>query len=344
MPYLLKNLSQAYISIIGAGSWGTTLAALLAEKGYDTIIWAKEKEVAEQINKEKENRVYLPGFSLPENLRATDNLYDAIANSRYIINVVPTQYIRSIFSRMHSFINGEAILVSASKGIELSTYKTPSMILREIFGKQISVLSGPSFAKEVMAKMPTAVTLATDDKKTGLMLQEIFNTNYFRVYTHDDIIGVEVGAALKNVIAIAAGISDGLGLGYNSRAALITRGISEISKLGTKMNAKEITFFGLSGIGDLILTCTSNLSRNYTVGFKLGKGKTLSEIVGETNSVAEGVTTTQAAYELAVKFGVEMPITEQVFLTLYNDKSPKDALNDLMSRSLKTEFHGHSKN
>ncbi len=342
MPYSL-NLSSGYISVIGAGSWGTTIAALLTEKGYDTIIWAKERAVAEQINNEKENKTYLPDLTLPDNLRATDNLFDAVASSRYIINAVPTQYIRSIFSRIQSFINSEAVVISASKGLELGTYKTPSMILREILGRRISVLSGPSFAKEVMAKMPTAVTLAAYDKKIGLMLQEIFNTNYFRVYTHDDIIGVEIGAALKNVIAIAAGISDGLGFGYNSRAALITRGISEISRLGVKMDAKEITFFGLSGIGDLILTCTSNLSRNYTVGFKLGKGKPLSEIISETSSIAEGVTTTQAAYELSVKYGVDMPITEQVFLTLYDKKSPNDSLRDLMNRSLKTEFYGHTK-
>lgn len=335
--------SSGYISVIGAGSWGTTLAAILAEKGYDTILWAREKIVAEQINKERKNKLYLPDINLPENLRATNNLFDAIVRSRYIINVVPTQYIRSVFSRIEPFINNEAIIVSASKGLELKTHKTPSKILNELLGRKVSVISGPSFAKEVIAKLPTAVTLATEDKKTGLMLQEIFNTNYFRVYTHDDIIGVEIGAALKNVIAIAAGICDGLGLGYNARAALITRGISEISRLGMKMNAKEITFFGLSGIGDLILTCTSMMSRNYTVGYKLGCGASLSEIVGQTSSIAEGVTTAQSAYELSVKYGVDMPITEQVFLTLYNGKSAADAVKDLMNRSLKTEFYGHSK-
>ncbi|MCX8031258.1 MAG: NAD(P)-dependent glycerol-3-phosphate dehydrogenase [Thermodesulfovibrionales bacterium] len=341
MPFGLNKIFSGYISVIGAGSWGTTLAALLAEKGYDTIIWAKEKTVSEQINQEKQNKLYLPGFILPDNLKATDNLYDAVSTPRYIINAVPTQYIRSVFSPIKHFLNDEATIVSVSKGIELGTYKTPSMILEEISSRKVSVLSGPSFAKEVIAKMPTAVTLATYDKKIGLILQEIFNTSYFRVYTHDDIIGVEIGAALKNVIAIAAGISDGLGLGYNSRAALITRGIAEISRLGIKMNAKEITFFGLSGVGDLILTCTSNLSRNYMVGFKLGKGKQLSEIIRDTNMVAEGIATAQAAYELSVKFGVEMPITEQVFLTLYSNKSPQVALSDLMNRSLKTEFYGH---
>lgn len=342
MSFSLHRLS-GYVSVIGAGSWGTTLAALLAEKGYDTILWAREVSVADQINKERKNHLYLPDVVLPENLMVTNNLFDAVARTRYIVNVVPTQYIRSVFTRIQPFINEEAVIVSASKGLELNTYKTPSMILSEIMGRQVAVISGPSFAKEVIAKLPTAVTVATEDKKTGLMLQEIFNTSYFRVYTHDDIIGVEIGAALKNVIAIAAGICDGLGLGYNARAALITRGISEISRLGARLNAKEITFFGLSGIGDLILTCTSMMSRNYTVGYKLGSGLSLQEIVGQTNSVAEGVTTSQAAYELSVKYGVDMPITEQVFLTLYNDKTPSDAVQDLMNRSPKKEFHGHSK-
>lgn len=338
MSYLLNPIS-GYISVIGAGSWGTTLASLLAEKGYDTLLWANELNVADYINKNRENPIYLPGIRLPDNLKATNNLFTAVATARYIICVVPTQYIRSVFCRIVNFIRDDTIIVSASKGIELGTYQTPSMILNELLGRQISVLSGPSFAKEVIAKMPTAVTLAAPDKKTGIMLQEIFNTNYFRVYTHDDTIGVEIGAALKNVIAIASGICDGLGLGHNARAALITRGLMEISRLGTKMNAKEITFFGLSGIGDLILTCTSMQSRNYTVGFKLGTGTTLKEITAQTRSVAEGITTAKSAYELSLKYEIEMPITEQVFLTLYNNKPPMDAVKDLMNRSLKKEFY-----
>lgn len=338
MSYLINPLS-GYISVIGAGSWGTTIASLLAEKGYDTLLWANEITVADYINKKRENMLYLPGILLPDNLKATNNLFDAVVRSRYVICVVPTQYIRSIFSRIVNFLKEDAIIVSASKGIELDTYKTPSMILNELLSKEVSVLSGPSFAKEVIAKMPTAVTLAAHDKKTALMLQEIFNTNYFRVYTHDDTIGVEIGAALKNVIAIASGICDGLCLGHNARAALITRGLIEISRLGTKMNAKEITFFGLSGIGDLILTCTSMQSRNYTVGYKLGTGATLQEIAAQTNSIAEGITTAKSAYELSIKYGVDMPITEQVFLTIYKDKPPMDAVKALMNRSLKREFY-----
>lgn len=335
------NYPNSYISVIGAGSWGTTLASLLAEKGYDVTLWTYEKELAEHINKEKVNNIYLPDVVIPENLKATNDIEEAVSNSRYILNVVPTQYIRKTFTQAKPYIKEESIIISASKGIENNTLMTPSMIIKEILNKPVSVISGPSFAKEVIAKMPTAVTLATEDKKTGLLLQEIFNTDYFRVYTHDDVIGTEIGGALKNVIAIASGICDGLGLGYNSRAALITRGLSEITRLGISMNAKEITFSGLSGLGDLVLTCTGPLSRNYSVGYKLGQGLKLSEIINQTKSVAEGVTTTLSAYDLSKKYAIDMPITEQVYLTLYKEKSPKEAVRDLMNRTLKSEFYGY---
>lgn len=329
---------MSYISVIGAGSWGTTLAAVLAEKGYDITLWTHETELVERINAERVNPLYMPGQVLPPSLIATDNLDDALRSARFVLSVVPTQYIRSVFGR--STVNPECMVVSAAKGIEITTFETPSMILAELLGRPVSALSGPSFAKEVMAKMPTAVTLAAPDSKTGFILQEIFNTDYFRVYTHDDIIGVEIGGAMKNVIAIAAGICDGLGLGHDARAALITRGLSEVKRLGLTFGAQEITFSGLSGIGDLVLTCTASLSRNYSVGFNLGKGKTLAEITANTNSVAEGVSTTLAAWRLSREKGIEMPITEQVYLTLYEDKSPALAVRDLMTRSLKTEFYG----
>ncbi len=335
------NYPNSYISVIGAGSWGTTLASLLAEKGYDVTLWAHEKDLAERINRERINNIYLPDFAIPVNLKATHDIVEAVSNSRYILNVVPTQYIRSIFTQVKQYIRSEAIIISASKGIENDTLLTPSMILKEILGRSVSTLSGPSFAKEVAAKLPTAVTLASEDRKAGLLLQEIFNTDYFRVYTHDDIIGVEVGGALKNVVAIAAGICDGLGLGHNSRAALITRGLSEITRLGISMNAREITFSGLSGLGDLVLTCTGPLSRNYTVGYKLGQGQKLSDIISQTRSVAEGVATTLSAYDLSKKYSIDMPITEQVYLTLYKEKPPKEAVRDLMNRTLKSEFYGY---
>lgn len=330
-----------YISVIGSGSWGTTLASLLADKGYDVTLWTRETDLAERINKERVNNLYLPDIALSHNLKATNNIAEAVSASRYIVNVVPTQYIRPVFTQAKQYIKEESIIISAAKGIEIETLLTPSMVLKEILGKPVSIISGPSFAKEVAAKLPTAVTLATEDKKTGLLLQEIFNTDYFRVYTHDDIIGVEIGGALKNVIAIAAGICDGLGLGHNSRAALITRGLSEIARLGLSMNAREITFSGLSGLGDLVLTCTGPLSRNYNVGCKLGRGQKLSEIVSGTIHVAEGVTTTRAAYDLSKKLDIDLPITEQVYLTLYKDKPPKEAVRDLMNRTLKSEFYGY---
>ncbi len=333
--------SPGYISVIGAGSWGTTLASLLAEKGYDVTLWAYEKELAEHINEKKENHIYLPGIALPQNLKAAHDMVKAVSKARYILNVIPTQHIRSVFNELKTHIKSESVIISASKGIEINTLLTPSMILKEMLGRPVSVISGPSFAKEVMAKLPTAVTLATEDKKSGLLLQEIFNTDYFRVYTHDDIIGVEIGGALKNIIAIAAGICDGLALGYDARAALITRGLSEIKRLGMCLQGKEITFSGLSGLGDLVLTCTGPLSRNYTVGYKLGQGMKLSDITSRTHYVAEGVTTALSAYELSKKRNVNIPIIEQIYLTLYKDKSPKEAVKDLMNRSLKSEFYGY---
>jgi len=334
------NYPNSYISVIGAGSWGTTLASLLAEKGYDVTLWAHEKELAENINEKGVNNIYLPDVTLPGSLKATSSLVEAVAKARYVLNVVPTQFIRSVFNQVRSHISDEAVIISASKGIEIDTLLTPSQILKEVLNRPVSALSGPSFAEEVLKKLPTAVTLATEDKKTALLLQEIFNTDYFRVYTHDDIIGVEIGGALKNIIAIASGICDGLGLGYNARASLITRGLSEITRFGVQMDAREITFSGLSGIGDLVLTCTGPLSRNFTVGQKLGRGMKLSDIIGQTKTVAEGVTTTLSAYLLSQKLEMEMPITEQVYLTLYKDKAPADAVRALMNRSLKPEFNG----
>ncbi|HYQ59502.1 MAG TPA: NAD(P)H-dependent glycerol-3-phosphate dehydrogenase, partial [Desulfatiglandales bacterium] len=245
---------------------------------------------------------------------------------------------RSVFKEAVKYIHENAVIVSASKGIEHGTLLTVSSILNEISGNQSAVLSGPSFAREVINKLPTAVTLATVNPETGLLLQEIFNTSYFRVYTHSDILGVELGGALKNVIAIASGISDGLGLGHNARAALITRGIAEMMRLGENMGADKRTFSGLSGMGDLVLTCTGPLSRNYSVGVKLGQGVKLADILSSTRSIAEGVATALSAFELSQKFGVEMPIVEKVYEVLYKDRSPAEAVNMLMNRALRSEF------
>jgi glycerol-3-phosphate dehydrogenase (NAD(P)+) len=329
---------MGYIAVIGAGSWGTTLASLLVEKGYDVSLWAYEQDIADEINKRKINSVYLPGFSLPTGLKATHRIAEAVGKARYVLNVVPTQFIRPVFMQVADLLGKGAIIISASKGIEQGTLLTGYSILREAVDREIAVLSGPSFAKEVLQKRPTAVTLATGNSDTGLLLQEIFNTNYFRVYTHRDITGVELGGALKNVIAIASGICDGLGLGHNARAALITRGLAEITRLGECLGADKMTFSGLSGLGDLVLTCTGPLSRNYSVGIKLGQGMKLAEILASTRSVAEGVATSLSAFELSRKCGVEMPIIEQVYKVIHKDENPADAVNMLMSRALRAEF------
>ena len=331
---------MSYITVIGAGSWGTTLACLLSDKGYDVTLWAFEKDLVDEINQTRINSIYLPDVTIPDNLKVTNNIEEALKKARYVVNAVPAQYTRLVFKEAAACLNNEAVIISVSKGIERGTLLTVSSILKEMTKHPVTVLSGPSFAKEVIKKLPTAVTLATGDINTGIVLQEIFNTQYFRVYTHDDIIGVEMGGALKNVMAIAAGIAESLGLGNNARASLITRGLIEMTRLAVAIGARERTFSGLSGIGDLVLTCTSPLSRNYTVGMKLGQGLKLKEILGLTKSVAEGVATAESAYALSQKYSIEMPIIEQVYNILYEDKDPSLAVKDLMERSLKSEFYG----
>jgi glycerol-3-phosphate dehydrogenase (NAD(P)+) len=331
---------MSYITVIGAGSWGTTLAYLLSDKGYDITLWVHGKDLAEEMNNTRINSIYLPNIKLRDDMKVTNSIDDAVKKARYILNAVPAQYTRAVFKEAIPYIIDEAIIISVSKGIERGTLLTVSSILKELSDHPVAVLSGPSFAKEVIKKLPTAVTLATEDKNTGFILQEVFNTNNFRVYTHDDIPGVEIGGALKNVMAIASGISDSLGLGNNARASLITRGIIEMTRLGIAMGAKERTFSGLSGIGDLVLTCTSPLSRNYTVGVKLGQGIKLKDFLNQTRSVAEGVATAESAYELSKKYNIEMPIVEQVYKVIYGDKDPVLAVRDLMERSLKSEFYG----
>ncbi len=329
---------MSYISVIGAGSWGTTLACMLAEKEYDVSLWVYEESLVEDINRLRINTAYLPGFTVPDNVRVSHSLEDVVSRSRYILNVVPTQFSRAVFKDALPYIHRDAIIVNASKGIEKGTLLTITSILKELVACRIAVLSGPSFAEEVMKKLPTAVTVAASDSDTALLLQEIFNTDYFRVYTHTDVPGVEIGGALKNVMAIAAGISDGLGLGSSTRAALITRGLSEITRLGVAMGAHEKTFIGLSGLGDLVLTCTGQLSRNYSVGLKLGQGQKLNDILQNMTMIAEGISTAEAANALSKKFNVEMPIVEQIHRVINEDKNPLDAVKELMGRTLKSEF------
>ncbi|MDI6889946.1 MAG: NAD(P)H-dependent glycerol-3-phosphate dehydrogenase [Thermodesulfovibrionales bacterium] len=331
---------MSYIAVIGAGSWGTTLSYLLSTKGYDVSLWVYERDLAEEMERTRINSAYLPDAKLPENIKISHQIDEVMDKARYIINAVPAQHTRSVFKESLPYILDEAIIISASKGIERGTLMTISAVLKELSGHEVAVLSGPSFAREVIKGLPTAVTLATEDKDTGFMLQEVFNTDNFRVYTHNDILGVEIGGALKNVMAIASGISDSLGLGYNARASLITRGLVEMTRLGLAMGAKEKTFLGLSCLGDLVLTCTSPLSRNYTLGIKLGQGMKLKDILDQTKSVVEGVATAESAFELSKKYNIEMPIVEQVYKIIYEEKDPAVAVRDLMSRPLKAEFYG----
>jgi glycerol-3-phosphate dehydrogenase (NAD(P)+) len=326
------------IAVIGAGSWGTTLACLLAEKGYNVSLWAYEENLAEEINRKRVNTLYLPDFTVPDSIAVSHNLEDVIEDSRYILSVVPTQYTRNVLQKALPFLREDSYIISASKGIENGTLLTVSGILREIAGREVAVLSGPSFAKEVMQKLPTAVTIATENTDAVIKLQEVFNSDHFRIYTHDDVLGVEIGGALKNVIAIASGISDALELGFSARSALITRGLAEITRLGVAMGARERTFRGLSALGDLVLTCTGPLSRNYTVGYKLGKGENLKTIISGMAMVAEGISTSVSAYELSQRYGVEMPIVTQIYRVVNEGKNPSEAVQELMTRSLKAEF------
>jgi len=330
---------MSYIAVIGAGSWGTTLACLLADKGYDVSLWVHDATLAEKIKETGTNSTYLPDITIPDNTQVTHDIEECLKRARYVLNAVPSQYVRAVFSEGIRYVPEDAIVVSLSKGIERGKLLTASSVLKELSDRPVAVLSGPCFAKEVMKRLPTAVSLAIGEKDSAYLLQEVFNMNNFRVYIHDDIPGAEIGGALKNVMAIASGISDSLGLGNNARASLITRGLAEMTRLGVAMGARARTFSGLSGIGDLVLTCTSVLSRNYTVGTQLGKGLKIKDIVKEMKYVAEGVTTAESAFELAKKFNVEMPIVEQVHSVIYQDKDPLQAVRNLMERSLKNEFY-----
>jgi glycerol-3-phosphate dehydrogenase (NAD(P)+) len=329
------------IGVIGAGSWGTTLADLLAKKGFAVTLWAYEKDLVERMGRSRENDLYLPGVALSENLSFTSDLTEAVAAKNVLVLVPPSQIMRQVMSRAVPHIAPETVVVSASKGIENETLQTMSEVLNDLLApdlnRRLAFLSGPSFAREVAAGMPTAVVAASADSEIARKVQGIFSTEVFRVYTNDDVIGVELGGALKNVIALAAGVSDGLGFGYNTRAALITRGLAEMTRIGVAMGANPATFSGLAGMGDLVLTCTGDLSRNRTVGMELGRGRSLEEILAGMNMVAEGVKTTLSTFQLAQKLQIEVPIVEQMYLILYQGKEARQAVNDLMLRELKPE-------
>ncbi len=330
------------IGVIGAGSWGTSLAHLLASSGYDVKLWVFEKDLCETIRQTRENNVFLPGFRLHERICPENTLESVVKSSSLILMVVPSHVYRGVVMNMLPHLRDDAVIVSATKGIETETLLTMSGIWKEVLPPQSRIpvlcLSGPSFAKEVIRDVPTAVTLAGDDIETTRKIQKVLSTNRFRVYTSLDKIGVELAGASKNVIALAAGVCDGLNFGYNTRAALITRGIAETSRLGVKMGAHPLTFSGLAGIGDLLLTCTGDLSRNRTVGLQLGQGKKLEDILSGMRMVAEGVITAKSIHFLAKRMEVDMPICEQIYRVLYEGKDPLRVVQDLMERDLKHEM------
>lgn len=336
------DMNKVDIGVVGAGSWGTALANLLCTKGYRVDLWVYEKEVKEQIEQSRENRYFLPGFTLSSNLEPSNDLAKVVSDKNLLLIVVPSHVMRDVAKKMSARVNKDTIVITAAKGIENQTHLTMSGVLKEtmpqVSAEKLVVLSGPSFAREVAAKSPTAVTVACKNLEVARFVQHVFSTPYFRVYSHNDLIGVELGGAVKNIIAIAAGIIDGLGLGLNTRAAMITRGLAEIRRLGIKLGADPLTFAGLAGVGDLVLTCTGDLSRNHTVGKMIGQGKKLKEILAEMRMVAEGVKTAKSVYNLSRKLGVEMPISQQVYHILYDDLSPEKALHSLMNRDLKQEM------
>lgn len=328
-------------AVIGAGSWGTALALQLARVGHTTRLWDHQPARAAAMQAARENTQYMPGFEFPGTLSVTADADEALAGAELVVPVVPSQAIRRVFTEMAPKLGGARAICSASKGIEVDTLLTMDEVLTEVLPVElhgrICCLSGPSFAKEVAKGLPTAVVVAGRDAAVCHEVADTFHGGFFRVYTSEDLAGVEVGAALKNVIAIACGVSDGAGLGTNARAALITRGLREISRLAIARGGHELTLMGLAGMGDLVLTCTGDLSRNRRVGLGLGQGKTLAAILEELGQVAEGVVTAKSAWMLAQREGVEMPITEQVYRMLYEDKPVWDALRDLSGRARKHE-------
>ena len=330
------------IGVIGAGSWGTTLADLLAGKGYHVDLWVREEEVYNQIKEDRVNKTFLPGIRLGSMFSPVKTFEQALANKDLVLMVVPSHVFREVLLGLKPYLQPDMSLMTATKGIENDSLKIMSQVVEEIlpeeYSRPFACLAGPSFAREVMIKQPTAVTISCRDISHAEMLQTIFSTEFFRVYTSDDLVGVQLCGALKNVIAIASGAADGIGFGLNARAALITRGLAEITRLGVAMGANPMTFAGLSGIGDLVLTCTGDLSRNRMVGIKIGQGMRLEEITRDMNMVAEGIKTSISAYQLGKKIGVDMPIINQVYQILYQGKEPRSAVRELMTRELRKEM------
>lgn len=329
------------IAVIGAGSYGTCLAKHLGDQDYDVSLWCRSPDKAQLIAETRENRDYLPGFTLPDCITVTSDLDAAVRDRGMVIGVTPSQSIRDVLGRMTPSLRSDVIVVNASKGLELDTGKRVDEVYADIFPKAIAdraaYLSGPTFAKEVAAGMPSAMVVASKSEASAKAVQDVFHNPLFRVYSSDDLIGVQVGGALKNIIAICAGLADGLGFGQNARAALITRGMAEISRMGEAMGANPLTFLGLSGVGDLVLTCAGDLSRNRRVGLALAEGKSLESIVAEMKMIAEGVKTTQVAHEWAQKHQVYAPLTDLIYKILYEGLDAKDGIRAVMGREQRPE-------
>jgi len=329
------------ISVLGAGGWGTTLAILLHYNGHNITLWEYNKSYAKELYKKRVNSQFLPGVSIPKEISITNDIPEAADKKNLIVLAVPSQFLRSVVKKIDHHSLKNTILVNVSKGIETGTLFTMSQMLKEVHPllakEQLGILSGPSHAEEVSRRIPTAITAASEEIETAKTIQAAFMTSYFRVYASTDILGVELGGAFKNVIAIGAGIIDGAGFGDNTKAAIMTRGIAEISRLGLTMGAQPETFAGLSGMGDLIVTCMSKHSRNRYVGEQIGKGRKLKQVLKSMDMVAEGVETSRSASQLADQFEVETPITKEVYKILFEDKDPVKATTDLMTRDMKTE-------
>ncbi len=332
--------SKMRIAVIGDGGWGTTLALLLTRKGYDVSLWGAFHDYVEEMRRTRLNRKFLPGVLIDDAIALDWDLEKALKKAELIVLAVPSEYMRQVCGRVREYLAGEEIVISVSKGLEIPSHKRMSEVIREVLGEytKLAVISGPSLAMEVAQGIPTTVTASSKEKSLAVKIQQIFITDNVRVYTSDDVLGVELGGALKNVVAIAAGIIDGMGFGANTKSGLVTRGLAEIIRLGTAMGARAETFMGLSGLGDLVTTCISDLSRNHRFGCQVGKGMAVKEALKSTEMVVEGVRTAGAAYELAQKYSVEMPITEQVYRVIYEEKDPRAAIKELMKRKPKPEF------
>ncbi|MDN3513615.1 MAG: NAD(P)-dependent glycerol-3-phosphate dehydrogenase [Candidatus Brocadia sp.] len=336
---MTSKLSIKKVTIIGNGGWGTTLAILLHKKGYEITLWGADALYVEHLREKKENVKFLKGVPIPDGICITSNISDQLAGAHLIISATPTPYLRSVLMKFKGLCIHGVPIVSVTKGIENDTLMRPSEIITDVLGKQpVSLLLGPSHAEEVARGLPTTIVASSKDGNLARVVQEVFTTDRFRVYTNPDMIGVELGAAMKNVIAIAAGICDGLKFGDNSKAALISRGLVEISRLGIAMGAQRSTFSGLAGLGDLITTCISPFGRNRRVGEQIGKGKKLQEILGKMEQIAEGVWTTKSVMTLSHKLNVEMPITKEIYNVLFHDKNPLEAVSNLMMRAPKSEM------